>query len=151
MITALSRGSAVITCTTNEGGFTDTSSVNTIGLPIPPEAQNVFNGATQVVGIYNGTTPVEAVYSGDQKVYPAQAGYVILTDDTRIEFSLANTPIENFCGDLASRTITVNGNDYLARNFREIYFGTSYNSVSALPNYFLRNLSSLQEISLLVS
>lgn len=78
---------------------------------------------------------------GGGEVIPS---YLIKTDDTRIDFKLDNTPINNFLSTGSSSSyITVNGQSITKDSVREIVFGDSYKNYTSLGNSFLRNFSEL--------
>lgn len=70
--------------------------------------------------------------------------YLILTDETRIDFELGNTPIVNFCTNFAS--ITVNGQSISKNSIKEIVFGISYNTVSYISEMFIYSMDNLIKI-----
>lgn len=75
--------------------------------------------------------------------------YVILTNGTKIEFDLNNTPISNLSttGNSTS-SITVNGQSVVINTIKEIYFGDSYKDVTSIGSSFLYYCRSLTSVDL---
>ncbi len=96
-----------------------------------------FNGAKG--GAYN-TGVIEADAYGDS--------YIIYTDEAgggRLRFYSHDAPLANFSTTSSSgtSTIVVRGITITKSNVKEIFFGSSYDGTTALPNNFLRGFTSL--------
>lgn len=105
-------------------------------------------GDKKIKEMYYGSTKIKEAYYGSQLVYMAEnPSYLILTDNSRVDFRLSNTPLENFCtsGD-ASSTITVNGQSIVKSTIKEVVFSDGYNSVTEIGNYFLPYLTNLESV-----
>lgn len=74
--------------------------------------------------------------------------YYVTTDSRFYNFTLANTPITNFCtsGNLNS-TITIEGTPVVKSSIRQIVFGTDYASTTSIPSSFLRYFPALTNVS----
>lgn len=74
------------------------------------------------------------------------SSYAILTDDTRVDFEMDNTPMSNLVA--AGTSTTLNGTLYEKTTIKEITFGKSYRNVTSIDNFFLYNCSALTSLDL---
>ncbi len=72
--------------------------------------------------------------------------YMILTNGTRIDFELENTPIANFIN--YNSFIVINGVSYTNSTIEEIQLGESYSGVTEIGSGFLYGRSSLINVTL---
>ena len=107
-------------------------------------------GNDKIGEIYVGSDKIKEVYYGSDLVWRGlKPSYLILTNNTRIDFSLDNTPISNFSSATGSTSsITVNGQSVVKNTIKEIYFEDSYKGVTSIGLAFLYTCSSLTSIDL---
>lgn len=80
-----------------------------------------------------------------------QASYFITTDNIMHPFELDNTPLSNFSNSNSpTSNLTINGERFLKNTIKEINFGKSYASTTAIPHQFLSNLINLTKVNLKV-
>ena len=104
-------------------------------------------GNDKIKEIYHGSDKIKEVYHGNELVWSgSKPSYAILTDGTRIDFEIENTPIANL--RTSSSSVVINGFSYTKTTIKEIYFGSSYSGVTEIGNYFLRECTSLLNITL---
>lgn len=104
-------------------------------------------GNDKIKEIYVGSDKIKEVYHGSDLVWSGKKpSYAILTDDTRIDFELENTPMSNL--ETTTSTITLNGETWLNTDIKEITFGDSYGNVTSIGASFLRDCSSLTSLDL---
>ena len=106
-------------------------------------------GNEKIKEIYYGSDKIKEVYHGADLVWsgkPSKPSYAILTDDTRVDFELGNTPIDNFY--TSSSTVVINSSSISRNSIKELVFGDSYKNVTSIGNYFLRGCSSLTSLDL---
>ena len=106
-------------------------------------------GTDEIKEIYVGSDKVKKVYYGSDLVWGGmdmKSSYAILTDDTRVDFELENTPITNFA--TTASTVVINGSTITKTNIKKLVFGDSYKSVTSIGFYFLRNCSALTSLDL---
>jgi hypothetical protein len=72
--------------------------------------------------------------------------YYIGTDNVMYPFELDNTPFNNFCNN--ATTMVINGKAVPKTNFKEIYFGSSYKTITQEPFYFLLRCNNLYSIDI---
>ena len=97
--------------------------------------------------IYHGSDKIKEIfYYGSELVWRSPNSYMILTDGTRIDFELENTPIANFC--TYDTSVTINGVSYNIDTIKEVYFGDSYSGVTEIGSVFMRNFTSLTDVGL---
>ena len=107
-------------------------------------------GNKNITEIYKGNKRIKEVYKGSKLLFGgAKLSYVILTDDTVIEFDLDNTPLSNLStSGNATTSITINGQSVVKNTIKEIYFGDSYKEVTSIGNNFIRFCSNLTSVDL---
>ena len=110
-------------------------------------------GNKNIIEVYYGSKKIKEIYKGSKLVFGGElastSSYMILTDDTRIDFDLDNTPISNLSTTSgATSSITVNGQRVVKNTIKEIYFGGSYNEVTSIGDIFLRDCSGLTSVDL---
>ena len=106
-------------------------------------------GSDKIKEIYVGSDKIKEVYHGSDLVWSGKKpSYAILTNGTRVNFELGNTPMSNF--EVDSRSVTLNGTSYLKYLIKEITFEISYENVTSIGNNFLNGFSSLLSIDLSV-
>jgi hypothetical protein len=104
-------------------------------------------GNDKIKEIYVGSDKIKEVYHGLDLVWRgSKPSYVILTNNTRVEFNATNTPITNFCRAFMQNTITINGINLSTSNLKEIVFEDDYMSVISIPENFLRNMDNLTSV-----
>lgn len=109
---------------------------------------SIYYGNKNIADIYYGSKKIKEVYKGSKLIYSKPGvSYIILTDDTRIDFESDNTPINNFSGPATSdTTITINGINIVRNLIKEIHFGNSYNDVIYIGDWFLVGCINLTTI-----
>lgn len=96
----------------------------------------------------NGVLLTQELIEGDISLSNKES-YMILTDNTKVEFELENTPIENFCAYMSGlEPITVNGNEIAKNTIKDVVFGDSYLEITNLGNSFMVNCTNLTSIDL---
>lgn len=109
----------------------------------------IYRGNNKIGEVFAGANKMKEVYKGSQLVYQGgKPSYVILTDNTKIDFDLSNTPIANFCS--YSGNMIINGTSVPRDRIKEIVFGDSYSTVTSIPGYFLFTFISLIFVDLSV-
>ena len=92
---------------------------------------------------------MKAIYKGSQLLHSSgKPSYLILTDETRIDFELTNTPIDNFCTSGDVTTITVNGVSVVKDTIREVVFGSTYSAVTIIGNGFFLQCTALSIVDM---
>ncbi len=108
-------------------------------------------GNDKIKEIYVGGDKIKEVYHGADLVWsgkPPTPSYAILTDDTRVDFELENTPMSNL--QVNAYSMTLNGTSYSKNTIKELVFGDSYKNVTSIGNSFLRYCSALTSLDLSV-
>lgn len=104
--------------------------------------KEIYCGSDKIKEVYYGS---ELVWSGAEPSYE-KPSYMILTNGTRIDFEIDNTPIENLCA--FSPAMVINGVSYTKTTIKEIHLESSYNSVTEIGTYFLYTCSALTDVTL---
>ena len=107
-------------------------------------------GNKNIIEVYYGSKKIKEIYKDSKLLFGgSKISYIVLTDDTVIEFDLDNTPFSNLLTTgSATSSITINGQSVVKNTIKEIYFGNSYKDVTSIGDSFLRNCSSLTSIDL---
>ena len=108
-------------------------------------------GNDEIKEIYVGSDKVKEVYHGSDLVWsgkPPTPSYAILTNDTRVDFEMDNTPITNFAN--AASSVVINGSTITKTTIKELVFGDSYKNVTSIGAEFLYKCSSLTSLDLSV-
>lgn len=111
----------------------------------------IYFGSDKIKEIYVGSDKIKEVYHGSELVWSGETNdsYAVLSDDTIVEFSEKNTPVENFATDGNSTTdIVVNGNSFQKYRFRQLVFGESYNGITELLGFPFVNFSGITLIDM---